>query len=73
MTPQELIDLPYAGMAEKEIRRSGKWREEYTFDDLLDWMSDYRVMIVSDNRLVIDHAGYHDIEHSVRKAMGAYA
>ena len=26
MTPQELMDLPYAGMAEKQLRRLGKWR-----------------------------------------------
>lgn len=25
MTPQELIDLPYAGMAEKELRKCGEW------------------------------------------------
>lgn len=27
MTPQELIDLPYAGMAEKELRKSKRWDE----------------------------------------------
>jgi hypothetical protein len=26
MTPQEYMDLPYAGMAEKELRRRGKWQ-----------------------------------------------
>ena len=25
MTPQELMDLPYAGMAEKQLRSEGKW------------------------------------------------
>lgn len=73
MTPQELMDLPYAGMAEKEVRRSGKWREEYTFDDFLEWASDYRVMMVSGNRLIVDHDGERDIEDSIRYAMEAYA
>lgn len=72
MTPQELIDLPYAGMAEKEVRQSGQWREEYTFDDFLEWASDYRVMVIRDSRLIVDHVGYYDIEHSVRNAMEAY-
>lgn len=25
MTPQELMDLPFAGMAEKELRKCGEW------------------------------------------------
>lgn len=25
MTPQELMDLPYAGDAEKQLRKDGKW------------------------------------------------
>jgi hypothetical protein len=27
MTPQELMDLPYAGMAEKRLRKAKKWDE----------------------------------------------
>lgn len=73
MTPQELMDMPYAGMAEKEIRRAGQWREEYTFDDFLDWASSHRVMVVTRGKLVVDHGGERDIEDSVRYAMGAYA
>lgn len=73
MTPQELMDLPYAGMAEKEIRRSGKWLDKHTLDDFLDWASYYRVMIIGGGRLIIDHDGEHDIEDSVRYAMEAYA
>lgn len=73
MTPQELMDLPYAGMAEKEVRRSGQWREEHTFDDFLDWASDYRLMIVRGGRLIVDHDGESDIEDSIRYAMEAYA
>lgn len=73
MTPQELMDLPYAGMAEKEVRLSGQWRGDYTFDDFLEWASDYRVMIIGDGRLIVDHAGYHDIERKIRYAMEAYA
>ena len=73
MTPQELIDLPYAGMAKKEILRSSKWREEYTFDDFLEWASDFRIMIVRGGRLIVDHDGERDIEDSIRYAMEAYA
>lgn len=73
MTPQELIDLPYAGMAEKEVRRSGKWMAEYTFDDFLEWASDFRIMIVRGGRLIVDHDGESDIEESIRYAMEAYA
>jgi len=73
MTTQELIDLPYAGMAEKELRRSGKWVAEYTFDDFLEWASDFRIMIVRGGRLIVDHDGESDIEDSVRYAMEAYA
>ena len=25
MTPQELMDMPYAGMAEKKLRQTRKW------------------------------------------------
>ena len=73
MTPQELIDLPYAGMAEKEVRRSGKWMAEYTFDDFLEWASDFRIMIVRGGRLIVDHDGERDIEDSIRYAMEACA
>lgn len=27
MTPHELINLPYAGMAEKQLRKQGDWRK----------------------------------------------
>lgn len=27
MTPQQIMDLPYAGMAEKQLRKEGKWRK----------------------------------------------
>lgn len=39
MTPHELINLPYAGMAEKELRKAGMWRKdpsEYIEDALGD-------------------------------------
>lgn len=71
MTPQELMDLPYAGMAEKEVRRSGQWRGDYTFDDFLEWASVYRVLIISGDRLIVDHDGERDIEYSIRYAMEA--
>lgn len=73
MTPQELMDLPYAGMAEKVVRRAGQWREDYTFDEFIEWASDYRVMIVGGGRLIVDHDGESEIEDSIRYAMEAYA
>lgn len=27
MTPQQLMDLPYAGMAEKQLRKYAMWRK----------------------------------------------
>lgn len=27
MTPHELMELPYAGMAEKQLRKDGMWRK----------------------------------------------
>lgn len=32
MTPQQLMDLPYAGMAEKQLRKQGDW------DDPVEYM-----------------------------------
>lgn len=32
MTPQQLMDLPSAGMAEKQLRNAGLWQEENAID-----------------------------------------
>lgn len=32
MTPQQLMDLPYAGMAEKQLRKAGMWHDAGAFD-----------------------------------------
>lgn len=33
MTPQDLMNLPYAGMAEKQLRKDGRWDDAVAFDD----------------------------------------
>lgn len=40
MTPQELMNLPYAGMAEKELRRLCKWNVTATDTERLDWLAE---------------------------------
>ena len=32
LTPQQWIDLPGAGMAEKQLRKDGRWNEAKAFD-----------------------------------------
>lgn len=41
MTPQQLIDMPGYGMAEKWCRDNGKWNEETT----LDGTKEYKVTV----------------------------
>lgn len=48
MTPQQLIDLPYAGMAEKQLRKQGDWRK--TKDEAIDDMLDKFERIVNEMR-----------------------
>lgn len=33
LTPQELMDLPGAGSAEKQLRKEGRWDEELCVDE----------------------------------------
>lgn len=42
MTPQELMDLPYAGMAEKRLRKAKKWElsKEEKLAEVFDRLSD---------------------------------
>lgn len=40
MTPQELMDLPYAGMAEKELRLRGMWNVTATDTERLEWIAE---------------------------------
>ena len=42
LTPQQLMDMPYAGMAEKKLRKEGRWRltqQEIAFNKLNDALS----------------------------------
>lgn len=38
--PQDLINLPYAGMAEKELRKAGMWRVTDTDTERLEWVAE---------------------------------
>ena len=46
MTPQELINLPYAGMAEKQLRKQGDW--QLTPQEELRKLSDAAYIAVDD-------------------------
>lgn len=61
MTPQELIDLPYAGMAENELRKSKRWEDDLTVECLMGWMYDKRVMIINNDKIILEHTGEYDI------------
>ena len=37
MTPQDLINLPGAGNAEKQLRKMGKWDEAAVFDGVTEY------------------------------------
>lgn len=43
MTPQQLIDLPHAGMAESKPRDAGMWRICITDTERLDWIAENTV------------------------------
>lgn len=40
MTPQDLMNLPYAGMAKKELVYQGKWNHLLTDTDRIEWLAD---------------------------------
>lgn len=40
MHPQELMELPYAGMAEKELRKHGMWRVVATDRERIEWIAE---------------------------------
>ena len=40
MTPHELINLPYAGMARKELIAQGKWNHTITDQERIEWLAE---------------------------------
>ena len=40
MTPHELINLPYAGMAKKELIAQGRWNHTLTDEERIDWLAE---------------------------------
>lgn len=49
MTPQELMDLPYAGMAESKLRDYGEWRVCINDIERMDWLEDKNVTVKTEN------------------------
>jgi hypothetical protein len=40
MTPQELMNLPFAGMAKTQLEIDGKWSHLLTDTDRIEWLAD---------------------------------
>ena len=40
MTPQELIDLPWYGRANKSVKALGMWRDTMTDTERIEWLAD---------------------------------
>ena len=40
MTPHELINLPYAGTAKKELIDQGRWNHTLTDEERIDWLAE---------------------------------
>ena len=48
MTPQQLIDLPGYGQANKRVKAMGMWRETMTDTERLDWIEEYGATVIQD-------------------------
>lgn len=66
----ELANMPGYGRAQQVIKDKGFWREDYTFDDVVDWLETKNVVVstMGNAKLVHDMDCGH-IENSLRKAM----
>lgn len=66
MTPQELMDLPFAGMAEKELRKCGEWDDT----KIIDGVNDYEFVIKVNGwyEPEVEHQRYTVIAKSVDEA-----
>lgn len=60
MTPQQLIDLPYAGSATKQLIKQGDWLSVNSDEERLNWLDDRNVEVLDEdehNILVRRHVG----------------
>ena len=48
MTPQQLLDLPGAGEANKRVKAMGMWRETMTDSERIEWIEEYNATIKYD-------------------------
>lgn len=66
MTPQELMDLPFAGMSESELRRLGMWNVTATDTERLTWLAENVKNMARDNSRQYWHfdvdACYYDVD-----------
>ena len=67
LTPQQLIDLPGYGAAEKTLRKEGRWNVTATDTERIEWMAANVSKMVRDDgnalwTFTIDGEGY-DAEH----------
>lgn len=55
VTPQQLMDLPSAGMAEKQLRKAGLWRLTIDDTERIEWLDGKSVKVkntVTDETLI---------------------
>lgn len=70
----ELANLPGYGRAQNIVKNKGYWREEYTFDDVVDMLSNKDVLIYKGDKILCDFRDYEFddcLEIELRKAMEA--
>lgn len=70
----ELANTPGAGKAKAALIKAGKWKEEYTFQDVCDMLDEKNVIVISRGKLACHHAGEYmcdDIDRNLRSAMEA--
>lgn len=78
MTPQQLIDPPGYGSAQKWCRENGYWMSEPTADEIYDWMDTKRVMVIANDKIIMDWDGesnqvYDTVQGTLSHAMEAHA
>jgi hypothetical protein len=61
MTPQDLINLPGAGNAEKALRKAGKWNVTINDTERIEWLDGMIVSVktVEENTTLLDAIGHY--------------
>lgn len=70
----ELANMPGYGRSQNIVKNKGYWREEYTFDDVVDRLEDKDVLIFREDDVLCKHNDYEyadSLESQLRKAMEA--